>query len=378
MSRNYSIGHICPSTAWGGLEMNVHRLAVWLTERGWSNILYGFPGAPLYEACQRSGVAVRELPSKSKFGDFFLARNLSRQIKRDNARVIINHMNKNFLLAVLAKRHSGNFFKLLYDQHMHVGGNRRDLYHSWVYGHLDYWLVPLPMFIRALTEKTSVPPGKIKTVPHAIVLDHFTDNPSDKAVARQRLRLPEDAILAGVIGRIDPKKCQHVLIDAAGLLHKKGIPLHLLIIGDKSLNEEAGYEEQVYRQVEQLGLGEFVHFRPYMSDIEHGYAAMDIFTLTSKSETYGMVTIEAMASQLPVVGTNDGGTTDIIDDGANGLLVEPLDPSALADAIGRLIADPELARRLAEQARRDAFANYSHHRQCELLEEIFDSFDLSD
>ena len=357
--------------------MNVHRLAGWLNKRGWKNILYGSPGSPLYEACRGGGIETRPLNSKSKIGDFFLSQKLAKQIKNDRARVVLFHQNKNLPLAVLAKLASGRYFKLLYMQHMHVGGKRKDFFHNWEYRQLDAWLTPLPMFVPRIAEKVNLPQERVKIVPLGIELDRFANNLPDRATARKRLDLPKEAMIIGVVGRIDPKKCQHVLIEAATQLHREGQQIHLLIIGDKSRNEETGYYERLLERVGQLGLRDFVHFRPHMPEIEYGFAAMDIFAMTSKSETYGMVTIEAMASRLPVVGTNAGGTADIIDHGANGLLVEPLDSDELADAIRMILDSPELAAKLSQQAHKDALVKYSHHHQCNLLEAIIDDFRLN-
>ncbi|NOY87804.1 MAG: glycosyltransferase family 4 protein, partial [FCB group bacterium] len=167
------------------------------------------------------------------------------------------------------------------------------------------------------------------------------------------------------------KKGQHILIEACAMVHKAGYPFHLLIVGEESLNEQTHYAEDLRQLTEQLNLKEFVHFLPYQKKIEMVYKALDLFVLTSQSETYGMVTIEAMASGLPVIATNAGGTKGIIEDNVNGLLVTPFGVSELAGAVIRIISDRELRYRLATQARKDALEKYSHLRQCKRLEELF-------
>ena len=366
------IAFICPSLSWGGLEMNVFRLALWLKMRGRKIILYGHPDAVLYDNCRKESIEVRELRSRSKFGDLFLAYRLARQLKKDKARIAVLHMNKNFLLMTLAKALSGNYFNLIYMQHMHVGASKRDPYHHWVYSQLDAWVTPLDLFKDDVAHKTRINRERIEVIPFGIELEQFTDHKPSKTVARKRLQIPSDVLVAGVVGRLDPKKGQHVLIEACHKLHQQGHQLHLLLVGDKSKNEETGYAERLHEMVAEYGLSDFVHFRSYMADIEYAFAAMDIFALTSKSETYGMVTIEAMASGLAVIGTAEGGTVDIIDDGVNGLLVEPLDVEQLRQALLKLITDREFAARISSRAREDALAKYSHRHQCDLLESLFD------
>jgi glycosyltransferase involved in cell wall biosynthesis len=83
-----------------------------------------------------------------------------------------------------------------------------------------------------------------------------------------------------------------------------------------------------------------------------------------------MVTIEAMASGIPVIATNDGGTVSLVNHGRNGLLVTPKNVDELAEAMLRLIEHPNLAHQLAETARREAVVRYSHTAQCEAWETL--------
>ena len=370
--RDYGIGLLCASSSWGGLEMNVLRLALWLKDRGWRVILYGQKGTRLFENAEAGGISVRHLNSTFKYGDLVNARRLARYVKQDNVRRLIINYGKDLFLAVLAKRFSGRFFKLLMQQHLHVGGAKKDLFHTWEYRHLDAWIAPLPMFADRLKLNTRLDPAKIHIIPFGLELDQFTTRRPDKAAARRKLDLPEDAVIAGIVGRLDVKKGQDVLIRAGRLVHEAGCPLHLLIVGDRTANDPEGFFELLKSMTEQLELKPFVHFRPHQAEVEQAYAAMDIFVLASHSETYGMVTIEAMASRRPVIGTAEGGTVQIIEDGVNGLLVPPQHDRKLAEAILKLVNDHELAERLAAQAESDAISRYSHDRQVDLMESLFD------
>ncbi len=372
-NRDYSIGLLCASGSWGGLEMNVLKLGLWLKERGWRVVLYGQRSTRLFENAEAGGISVRHVNSTFKYGDLVNARRLARYVKQDNVQRLIINYGKDLFLSVLAKRFSGRFFKLLMQQHLHVGGAKKDLFHTWEYRHLDAWIAPLPMFADRLKLNTRLDPGKIHIIPFGLELDRFTTRRPDKSAARRKLDLPEDVVIAGIVGRLDVKKGQDVLIRAAHLVHEAGCPLHLLIVGDRTANDPEGFFELLESLTEQFGMKPFVHFRPHQPDVEQVYAAMDIFVLASHSETYGMVTIEAMASRRPVIGTAEGGTVQIIEDSVNGLLVPPLHEKKLAEAILKLVNDPNLAEKLALQAESDALARYSHERQMALVEGLFDS-----
>ncbi len=370
--KEYNIAFICPSKSWGGLEMNVLRLAKWLTERGHSIILYGCPGSVLYESFEKENMPVRTLNSKSKFGDIFLALPLAMHLRRDNARIAVFHLNRNFILMALAKVFARSFFKTAYMQHMHVGPSKKDFLHTWLYGRLSAWITPLPWLAGAVLEKTRIEPSKVRVIPLGIVLNQFVGKKPERVLARKLLGLPKDAVIAGVVGRLDPRKGQHILIGACRKVHERGHKLHLLVIGDASIGEFTGYADEVKQLATKLGLDAYVHFKPHMKNIEYAYAAMDIFALTSKSETYGMVTLEAMASGLPVVASAEGGTLDIVKHDINGLLVKPYDPEDLCEALVRILEDDNLATKLASKAQSDAMNKYSHTHQCDLLERLFD------
>lgn len=370
--KSHTIGFVCNSSAWGGLEMNVLRLAQWLRDRGWKMMIYGDRTSVLAGQANRAGISFSHLASRFKFGDLVNARRLVMMTERDGVRILIVHQNRDILLTVLARILSRRFFKLVYMQHMQLGMAKRDLFHTWEYGKLDAWIAPLPGFRVSLREKTRLDPERVHIIPLGIEIDRFGVSPANKAQARRELELPDKAAIAGVVGRLDPKKGQDVLIKACAGLHRAGINLHLLIVGDRTIGETARYASKLKELTEQLELTPYVHFRPHRENVEIVYGAMDVFVLPSQSETYGMVTLEAMAAGVPVIGTRSGGTREIIDDGMNGLLFPPDDDEALAAALKSTLEDHDSAQKRAQRARKDVARKYSHTRQCHLMESLFD------
>ena len=263
--RSYSIGLLCGSTSWGGLEMNVLRLGGWLKERGWKVVLYGERGAKLFNEAERAGLTVRHLHSTFKYGDLVNARRLARYVRQDKVRRLIINYGKDLFLAVLAKKFSHSYFKLLMQQHMHVGGHKKDAFHTWEYKHLDAWIAPLPMFKDRMVDYTRLDPDKIHVIPFGVELKRFTSSRPYRADARQVLELPDDAYIAGIVGRLERLKGQDVLIKACRRVHDAGQPLHLLIVGDKTANLPDGFPEYLHDLTEQLKLESFVHFHPHQN-----------------------------------------------------------------------------------------------------------------
>jgi len=144
------------------------------------------------------------------------------------------------------------------------------------------------------------------------------------------------------VARLDHMKSLHVLIDAVGILQKRGIPLNLDIVG-------SGPERQFLTQRSSSALLEGswrLHGGVNDERLHQLYCASDIFALPSIHEGLGRVYYEAMARGLPVVATWVDGIVDVVLDGVTGILVPPLNPEALASGIQTIIERPSLRRRL--------------------------------
>jgi len=365
-----TLASYCSSPAWGGLEMHVVQQLDWMRQRGWRVILYGRPDTQMCRRASELGLATRPTAARRSVGDLAAAWRLARQTRQDGVRWLIVHQSRDLFLGAAAKTVAGARLKLLYNQHMHMGKNKKDPYHRWLYGRLDAFVTPVPWLAERVREKTTIARERIHVVPRGVELAPFVDHKPDRAAARQKLGLPPDAFLIGVIGRLDPKKGQHVAIRALRRVHDTGHPAHLLLVGAQTHDEGDAYVREIHRLVQDLNLSEFVHFRSHVDQPQWAYAALDLFVLASKSECYGMVTVEAMVSGLPVIGTNDGGTVSLIDHGRNGLLVTPLDHDELARAIIALIDDPATAQRLARTAREEGLVRFSRTTQCEAWEKL--------
>lgn len=368
----FPIGSYCSSPSWGGLEMNVVRFLRWLGERGWPVHLYAHPDHVMFRRAQEHGIAVRPIKARSRRGALGAMWALSRRAREDGLRILTVHQSTDLPVAVVSRRLAARSFELIFSQHMHLA-DKRDLLHTWQFNQLAAWATPVRWLADRVLEKTRIDPAKVHVVPRGIEISRFTIGRPSRQAARRKMHLPEDAWVAGVIGRLDPKKGQDVAIRAVHRVHEAGIPMHLLVVAGTSFVDRTNYAGYVRGLVQQLGLQEYVHFREHQPRPEYAYAALDCFLMASQSETYGMVTIEAMACATPVIGTADGGTLSLIDHERNGLLVTPMDPDQMAEALVRLIENPQLAATLAEEAEREAKIRFSHHTQCEHWERLLQS-----
>ena len=148
----------------------------------------------------------------------------------------------------------------------------------------------------------------------------------------------------GYVGRLAPQKRPDRLVEAFGRMREKA---SLVIVGDgpdRALVRRLVAASPARDRITELG---FVDHASVPSVL----ASLDVLVLPSAYEEMGSVLTEAMAAGLPVVASDVGGIPEVVRDGETGLLVPPGDVDALARALDRLVADPELRRRLAAGAR---------------------------
>lgn len=155
-------------------------------------------------------------------------------------------------------------------------------------------------------------------------------------------------IVIATIGNIRRVKGHDVLIRAARFLASRIPGLTFEIAGDVL---EPGYFQELQNLIEELSLNNVVHFVGTVTNLRKYLAGIDIFVLPSRSEGFSNAILEAMAASVPIVATAVGGNEEAVKDGVTGYIVPKEDPCALADAIGRLLADPYQAKVMGEAGR---------------------------
>ena len=368
----FPIALLCLSGSWGGLELNTVRFAGWMRARGWPVQLLALPDSPVAARAAELSLPVALLRNPWKAADVPAAGRLAGILRGLGTKALIVTRNGDLGLAVLCKTLRLPALRLVYQQHMQLGLARRGLVHTLRYRALDAWLTPLHRLAAEVREKTRLPAHRLHVVPLGIELEKFAHPGLTQAQARTRLALalPPGAVLLGLIGRFDEGKGQDFVVEALAGLRRQYPQLHLLLVGESTRNEGSAYREAVLARVQALGLADVVHVRAFTPQPEVAYRALDVSLTASVNETYGMVTIEAMATGLPVVASATGGTLEIVADGRTGLLFPLRDTPAFGAAIGRLLQAPDLAPQLGQQAQAEALATYSHHQQCALTEEV--------
>jgi glycosyltransferase involved in cell wall biosynthesis len=171
--------------------------------------------------------------------------------------------------------------------------------------------------------------------------------------ARQKLGLPLDGPLIGMVGRLQRWKGIHVLVEAMPKVLQKYPDAHCVVVGGKH-DLEPDYSTFLEQLIADVGLGDRIIMAGLQKNVPEWVQAMDIFVHASDNEPFGIVTIEAMALSKPVVAAASGGPTEIITEGKNGLLAPYGDADALSRAILRYLGNPEWAKSVGQAAQNRA------------------------
>lgn len=187
-----------------------------------------------------------------------------------------------------------------------------------------------------------------RVIPHGLDLEVFS--PGDKAEARRRLHLPEEArigLFSANAGKSSPFKDLETIRRSAKEIGETGGDWLFLAVGEEG-------EEEVFGKTR-------IRYLPYLEEAEgmaEFYRAADVYLHAAKNEAFGIVIAEAMACGLPVVATAVDGIPEVVDGGRAGHLVPAGDAGAMAEAVRTLAKDGRKAKELGEIAQDHARRNY--------------------
>lgn len=186
------------------------------------------------------------------------------------------------------------------------------------------------------------PHGRIEIVPPAV--EHAFFAPGDPAGARQAVDLPADRHVLLFVGRIQPLKGPDVAIRALHALGRRDVLL--VLVGGASGTDGDAELDRAHQLVDELGMHDQVRFVPPQPHhiLSTYYRAADVVVVPSRSESFGLVALEAAACGVPVVASAVGGLLSLVDAGVTGLLVDQRDPELFARATASLLDDPERRR----------------------------------
>ena len=201
-------------------------------------------------------------------------------------------------------------------------------------------------------------------IPNAV--DHRRFRPDvDGSAVRSKLRIPPEVPIVLLVGRIVPHKGVEHFVEAARYVPDASF---LVAGGGSSL-------DAMKRLALSMGVADRVRFLGRISDdrLPEVYAACDVFVLPSVSrlEAFGIVALEAMSTGKPVIVADIPGVREIIEDGRDGLLADPVNPRDLAEKIRRLLSDPEVRKTMGARGREKVLESFSIERVTDRIEAVY-------
>ena len=352
----------------GGAEELVLTLMKLLNPERYESHLICLCQGPFVDLGTQYGFKSSLIPMRNRL-DITTVKPLRRYIRDNNIDVVHTHGVRANLVARMAARREGvpvvtTVHSILdYDYDSSLKSSFARLITSLTNRNTEHFIA-ISDAIAEDIRSMGVSADKITVIHNGVDVTRFSAT-LNTAAMRKELKLEEDRKTITMVARLHPVKGHEFFLAAARRIIDAGCPAQFLIIGEG--NQRAVIEEQV----RQLGLEAVVRMPGYFSHVEDIYGVSDILCVPSIMEGLGLVVLEAFYFGVPVVASRIGGIPEIIKDGENGLLVEPRDEKGLAEAVIKLLKDPELADKFRQRGR-ETFNNFSQDTMAPRVEVIYE------
>ncbi len=365
---------VASTTSQGGIERHSVELAAALRARGVPLQFACPPGSYVEAWCREAGIPTLPFGVRNS-GDLGAALRLARLIRTHRIDIVHAHSRRDYVVAVLGTafaRRFSQYPKLILHAHMvrplgdppHLAGK----FFSWG---ADAVVAVSGIVCDRLRREHNFHPAFVHLIHNGVNLEEFAaPGPSEASAQQHQVRrewaISEDALVLGMIGRMDAKG-QRSLLDVLPTLAAQHPAVHLVLIGSEG---KPGEQVRLTIQAESSGMADRLRFLGPREDIPALLPALDILVHLPRDEAFGLALVEAMAAGLPTVATATGGCREVVRDGVTGTLVPPGDASALSEALLWLMDSLEgPARRAAmgEAGRVVATKEFSRQRQIDRL-----------
>lgn len=328
--------HIDTARTWRGGQNQVLLTVLGMRALGHRAMLVAHPAGELRQRAQE-GLELIPLTPKTEM-DLSAAWRLSRLIKQLGPDVVHAHDPHGVAMAALALSMSTQLAKppLVAARRVdfHLKGNALS---RWKYRQVDCFVCASDA-VRRMLVADGVPAARAVTVHEGIDLGHVEAAPP--ADLHADLWLPHGSPIVGNVAALVPHKGQRHLIEAAAIVVKRVPDARFVIAGEGELRPA------LERQIKEHRLEKHVFLAGFRPDILSVHKGFDIFVMSSVTEGLGTSLLDAMACGKPIVATTAGGMPEVVDDATTGLLVPPRDHQSMAEAIVKLLTNPERRARM--------------------------------
>lgn len=322
---------------------------------------------PLAEILRRDGIPVFALGKRPGF-DVSVVRRLMRILRDEHIDVVHTHVWNADVWGRFTAWLARVPVRMMTAHSVDVWKTRAHLAVDWGLARVSDHVVCVSVAVRDFYHRRAgVPDRKLSVILNGIDAAPF-DVPIDAAAKRRELGIPAEAPVISVVARLLPEKGHCHLLAAMPRIREAFPQAVLLVVGNGPTRMD------LERQARGLGLHEDgVRFLGERRDVPEILKITSVYVLPSSvREGLSISLLEAMASRRPVVVTDVGGNRETVGHGRSGLVVRPADSDALAEAVLKLLQDPDLARQLGVSARARVDEDFSVSRMVRQTEELYE------
>lgn len=355
--------------AWGGQPNRVLTKSIELTKRGHEVVVSGPRDCELVRRARAAGLRTfDDLELQRGFRPLSIRRDvrkLRRFFEAEGFDVLHTHGSQDTWATVFAARGLSRRPPIIRTRHNTFPIASHPL-NRWLYGRMISHIITVsPQVNEYLTGKGLVPAERITPIYSAPDQERF--NPDvDPGNVREELGLSAEHLVVSMVGRLAPEKGHTHLIDAAAALKDEFHQLRFVFVGTGRSRPD------IEAQIARLGLEKIVILTGFRTDVPHILAGSDIFVLSpTAGESLGTSILEGFLMKLPAVATDVGGVCESVRDGQTGFLVPPADSKGLADALRKLVLNPELRRQFGEAGRAMVLAEFTPQQLAEKTEQVY-------
>lgn len=355
------IVHTEASCGWGGQEIRILSEAAGMLDRGHDVKLLCPPRAPIFDAAKRYGITAYSLPIDRKSLTGVMA--IRSWLLENKPDVINTHSSTDSWLSALATKTLSSAIPIVRTRHISAAVPK-NVMTRWLYCNATKHIVSTGESLRQqLIQENGFPADRITSIPTGIDPDFYRPAP-DKRSARRKLGLPEDAVLIGIVATLRSWKGHDFLLNAFALL-----PLgsaKLIVVGDGP--RRAAIEKIIF----QYKLNSSVILAGNQTEVTTWLQALDIFVLPSyANEGVPQALLQAMLTGLPCITTSIGSIGEAAINGETAIIVPERNAQALAEALIRLMTEPELKKRLGANGRKHCLEKFTVKGMLDAMERVF-------
>jgi glycosyltransferase involved in cell wall biosynthesis len=256
--------------------------------------------------------------------------------------------------------------------HVHVAwSNGYSAPAKWGVRHAD-GVFSISRFVTGTIVATGTPAERVHTILNCVDTPRW-DPKLDGSAIRSEFAIPSDALVLASVSRLFAQKGQRELLQALARVRDQVPSVWLLIVGGDAREVHGGsFTEELKVLARDLGVADRVVFTGERRDIPLIMAACDVFAMPSFEEPFGLVYLEAMAMQKPVVSLDNGGTPEVVEHGRSGLLAPPRDIGALTGHIVTLLRDATLRAKMGAYGRSRVLEYFNAQRMARDAREAYE------